>query len=472
MARLTRDSQSDGESRSPIIDMLLESPDSASPIVTRAVAAGLLDVTQPTYHILPWQRPVLRMLGYLPQSVARYSISKFQSFSGLDPQVLEDISLDRVIRNRLEDYAGIHEQLDTITIGSALGGASAHLALSMHSLFLPLAFVFTLKGGSVEGDARAYFHRSADLALKIADRNPEIITIQHFDPIHDGWLTKYVNHLRVKLVDIPAAYTEFLRRKLKPEGSLCYLDCGAQWLRYRVGERSFFQVGGWGDITAQEFIQGSQRIERYRQDAGLEHQNWQLDGFNLETGAESEWGCEIQLMDALQDFCEHNGYRFVRISLPEPHDYSRLAFQAVARQLQREARQPAGVLVEMFTQFDAPSVVMSGLLPVWLIYNTRDSLEFLREMVSSFPPGKPVFFSPLGTYSLTPDIVPWMEWESLFKGLDMVNIGTRPGHYPADPWTLLGWEKPLWKWVALNRNPILTALDPDDLVQIAGLPGG
>jgi hypothetical protein len=446
--------------------MLLESPDSASPIVTRAVAAGLSGEISTTYSIQSWQRPVLRALGFFPQSVARYSISRFQALGGLDPQRLVGISLNQVIHGRLEDYAGLHEQFDTITIGAALGGASAHLALSLHSLFLPVAFVFTLKGGATDGNARAYYQRSADMASEIAKHNPEIVTIQHFDPVHDGWLTKYVNHLRVKLVNIPSAYTEFIQGKLKPGGTICYLDCGAQWLRYRVGERSYFQVGGWGDITAQEFLEGSPRIDRYRREANLEHENWQLDGFNIETGAESEWGCENQLGEALQDFCKQYGYRFVRISLPEPQDYSRLAFHAVARQLRLEGRQPTGVLVEMFTQFDASSVVLSGLLPVWLIYNTWDSLAYLKEMVVNFPSGKPVFFSPLGTYSMTPDIVPWKNWESLFQGLDWVNIGTRPGHYPADPWTLLGWEKPLWDWVKQNQNPIRTTLDPSDLLML------
>ncbi len=446
--------------------MLLESPDSASPIVTRAVAAGLSGEVTTTYSIQSWQRPVLRALGFFPQSVARYSISRFQALGGLDPQRLVGISLDQVISGRLEDYANLHEQFDTITIGAALGGASAHLALSLNSLFLPVAFVFTLKGGATDGNAMAYYQRSADMASVIAKQNPEIVSIQHFDPVHDGWLTKYVNHLRVKLVDIPSAYIEFIRRKLKPEGTICYLDCGAQWLRYKVGERSYFQVGGWGDISAQEFLEGSPRIDRYRREANLEHENWQLDGFNIETGPESEWGCENQLGEALQDFCEQYGYRFVRITHPEPQDYSRLAYKAVTRQLQLEGRQPAGVLVEMFTQFDASSVVMSGLLPVWLIYNTRDSLAFLKEMAVNFPSGKPVFFSPLGTYSMTPDIVPWQEWESLFQGFDWVNIGTRPGHYPADPWTLLGWEKPLWDWVKQNHNPIRTTLEPGELLML------
>lgn len=446
--------------------MPLESPDSSSPLVTRAVAAGLADETFTTYKLTRWQRSVLRMLGYLPQSIARYSISRFQATSGLDPDLLTGSSLDQVIGERLRDYDQLKEPFHTISIGAALGGASSHLALSLSSPFLPVAFVFTLKGGAPDGNAETYFHRSAQLALQTADNNPQIVTIQHFDPVHDGWLTRYVNHLRLKLIDLPLAYKQFIKEHLIPGGTLCYLDSRARWLRYRVGERSYFQVGGWGDISADEFLQGSLRIDSYRRSANLGSQSWQLDGYALEEGSESEWGCEDQLAEIVRDFCDQEGYRYVRVALEEPHEYSRLAYRAVTRQLESEGRQPAGVLIEMFNQFNASAVTQTGLLPLWLVYNTWDSLAFLKEMVSSFPSGKPVFFSPLGTYSLTPDIVPWDEWVHALQGTQWINIGTRPSHYPADPWTLLGWEKPLLKWVENNKSPVRSQLDPGELLML------
>lgn len=446
--------------------MLQESPESSSPIVTRAVAAGLKGKHHTTYAIQPWQRPLLRLLGYFPQIVAQYTISRFQTVSGLKPGVMADFELDQVTENRLKDYDHISGQFDTITIGPALGGASTHLSLAMRSPFLPVAFVFTLQGGAVDGDVLSYLNRSADLSLNIARRNPEVITIQHFDPIHDGWLTKYVNHLRLKLIDLPSAYKKFIHSCLKPQGTICYLDCGAQWLRYPIGERSFLQVGGWGDIHPHEYLEGSERIDQYRRSAGLKAEKWNLEGITPENGSESEWGCEAGLAGAVEEFCTHNGYQFARIAFPEPNDYSSLAYRAIAYQLQREGRQPAGVLVEMFTQFDASAVISSGLLPLWLIFNTRDSLAYLLEMRENFPDGKPVFFSPLATFSITPDIAPWSDWESALRGFEWINIGTRSSHYPADPWTLLDWEKPLWRWVERNYHPIDSALHPQDLLML------
>ena len=442
---------------------LIESPESSSPLVTCAVAAGLSNSEIDSYTLATWQRIALRIVGVFPQSVARFAISRFEAVGGLDPSGLENLSINALIQTRLQDYAKIQGKYPAVTVGAALGGASAFLALALNSPFLPQAFVTTLKGGALDGDVSTYFKRSASLALEIARANPQVFTIQHYDPIHDEWMTRRTNHLRMKLLDLPDAYADFIRRTVEPGGSVCYLDCGAQWLRYRVGERSVFQVGGWGDITPEEFLDGSPRIEQYARRIGLRKTGWRLPDFPLEKGAESEWGSELGLADSLQAFCKRDGFEFVSIALPEPHDFSRLAWLSMQRILEKEGRQPAGALIEMFSQFDPTLALQSGLLPLWLVYNTWDSLKFLQDMLPNFPELKPIFFSPLATFTLTPDIVPWAEWEKCLQGRLWTNIGTRPSHYPADTLALLDWKKPLRKWVSQNTSPVQSRLVASEL---------
>lgn len=441
----------------------LESNESSSPIVTRAVAAGLHGEFCDNYEFPGWQKMLLIMLGALPQGAARFSISRFESISGLPPKVLDDFSVDELVRQRLGDYKQVSGTFKAITVGAALGGATSYLSLALGGPFLPQAFVTTLKRGSQTGDVNEYLHRSLDTALRLADENPGLMTIQHYDPVHDGWMTRFVNHLRFKLLDLPPAYADFIRSRLEPGGSVVYLEGGASWLRYRVGPHSVFQVGGWGGISAEEFLEGSDRICEYAKRAGLKITDWRLKDYPLERGPESEWGSEPGLDTALEVFCKREGYRFVRIPLPHPNDFSRLAFAAAQKLLVKEGRNPAGVLVEMFSQFDANAARQAGLLPLWLIFNTHDSLEYLKEMQAQFPPGKPVFFSPLATFSMTPDLVPWADWEAALAGIAWTNIGTRPSHYPADARALVKWFVPLRKWVEKNRNPITTRLEAEEL---------
>jgi hypothetical protein len=444
----------------------LESPESSSPVVTRAVSAGLRGKTYSAYTFSPFQNAGLNLLGRFPSRFGRKVISQFQAISSLDPKVVEDLRVENLVEERLLDYAALRGRFPAAVIGAALGGASAHVSLALDGPFLPQSFVLTLRGGSPRGDVESYFQRSHLLALDFASRNPGTMTIQHYDPVHDEWLTRYANHLRIKLLDLPPAYIDFLKLRLEPGGAVVYLDCGAQWLRYRIGKHSTFQVGGWGDIPAQEYLDGSERLLHYCQMTGLEQCGWRLADYPVEQGPESEWGSEPGLAEALEKFCRQEGYRFVKISLPAPHDYTRLAFQAVGALLQKEGREPAGVIVEMFSQFDATAVIHSGLLPVWLIFNTWDSLEVLKNLVPHFPKGKPVFFSPLSTFTETPDLAPFPAWEAALSGLDWRNIGARATHYPADALALATWQKPLRAWVEANNHPIRARLSAEELSRI------
>jgi len=444
-----------------------ESIESSSPIVTRAVAAGLQDRFVENYTFPTWQRAILRLLGSLPQSAGRFAISRFQSFSGLSPKSLQNFSLDDLIRARLDDYAQVPGQFPAITVGPALGGATTYLALATRSIFLPQAFVITLRGGAYDGDAKTYMLRTLDDALRITESDPRLMTTQHYDPVHDGWLTRFVNHLRFKLLDLPAQYSEFIRSRLEPGGAVIYLEGGAQWLRYRLGPRSVFQVGGWGDIPAEEFLESSPRIREYARNTGLNRADWRLTAFPLERGPESEWGSEPGLDEALEAFCAAEGFRFIRIPMSHPNDFSRLAFSAANILISRNGQEPQGVSVECFSQFDTSAARQGGLLPLWLIFNTQDSARYLKEMAAKFPADKPVFFSPLSTFSITPDMAAWEDWIEALGKRNFINIGARQSHYPADTLTLIEGGRELRAWVERNPQPIRSTISAEELAELA-----
>jgi hypothetical protein len=447
--------------------MLLESRESSSPVVTRAVAQGLLGQFSDVYDFADWQKSALNVLGKLPQELSLWLIPRMNNSDALSPEIVAGIQLDDLLAPRLADYSQITGKVSAITMGVAMGGTTAHLSLATHSIFLPQAFVMTLKQGSFDGDVQVYFNRSAGLARHLTDKIPEIMSIQHYDPIHDGWLTRFVNHVRVKLVRLPELYKRFIREKLEPGGDVIYLDGQASWLRYRVGERNVFQVGGWGGISSEEFLEGSSRITAYARKTGLKFTDWRLKDFPLETGPESEWGSEEGLREDLEEFCRKEGYRFRSIPFTDPNDFSTLAFLAQKKLLEKNNIEPTGAVVEMFSQFDASAILNSGLLPLWLIFNTKDSLNYMESMLGQFPAEKPVFFSPLSTFSLTPDLVPWREWNNAFNGRPWINIGARQNHYPADTWALVHWNDALRDFCRQNPRPINTFLSGVELAELA-----
>ncbi|MBM4424127.1 MAG: hypothetical protein FJ030_12195 [Chloroflexi bacterium] len=115
----------------------MESPESSSPIVTRAVAAGLRGEHCENYELPRWQKIALAALGRLSQSAALAAIPPFQILSALPPSAVSDLSIDALAANRLRDYAslplsrsdegraGDGGRYPAIAIGAALGGATA-----------------------------------------------------------------------------------------------------------------------------------------------------------------------------------------------------------------------------------------------------------------------------------------------------------------------------------------------------------
>ncbi len=81
------------------------------------------------------------------------------------------------------------------------------------------------------------------------------------------------------------------------------------------------------------------------------------------------------------------------------------------------------------------------------------------------------FFSPLATFSMTPDLVPYKEWEQVLAHFKFINIGSRPSHYPSDARALVKWSEPLRKWVEENRQPILSHLCAEEIYNMSEVIG-
>jgi hypothetical protein len=438
---------------------VFESAESASPVLTRLIAGVLSGHPETVFNFNEFEKIGLALLNRLPVSIARAAVRQQFRWTALSPLEAEELQVEQLVAARLADYDGIDGKFDTILVGSAMGGATAHLAAVLGAPFLPQPFILGLRGGSPEDEVPSHLALTSRVAERILDRNPEVMAIGHFDPIHDGWLTRVVSHLRLKLIDLPRGYQEFLQNRLNAGGTIVYLDCEARWLHYKLGDRQVYQIGGWGGISPEEFIEGSERIDRALVESGSKHRGgWNIPGQDPVDGPESEWGSEPGLDQALEVFAREHGYGFERITFDNPQGFSRLAFLAHEELYRRQGREAEGVVVETFTQYDPQLVLSLGLLPLWLIFNTTDSREFLETQRQFFPRGKPVYFSGLVTLSRTPDMVPWEGWAQVLEGFSWTSIGARPSRYPED---LIS----LWRWSERLRDlaPPLEAVKPSTL---------
>jgi hypothetical protein len=445
----------------------LESAESASPLITRLVAGSLVREQIDGLSLTALERLGLRLLEQLPVRFAQAAAAWRVARGALPQGSARVLKSEELVQARLADYGKLSGQFDIILCGSALGGASAHLAAILGGPFLPQPFILGLQGGSRDDRLKAYLERVKPIAQDILRNNPGIRAIAHYDPVHDGWLTRSMSHLRLKLIGLPAGYREFIQRRLKPGGTILYLDCSANWLQFQLGDRLELQVGGWGGIPPEEFINGSERVDRFLAESGSIHRGgWKPAGLEPEWKPESEWGSVPGLDRELEEFAAAGGFEYKHLRFDHPHKFSRLAFEAHHELYSRAGVEPRGVLIEMFTQYAPWITIERGLLPVWLIFNTRDSLDFLRAIRSHFPEGIPAYLSALVTLSRTPDMVAWDDWAAALNDMTWFSIGARREKYPEDLLALGSWVTRL----ARLTTPIEHIPEPlplDVLLQLA-----
>ncbi|MFP3854978.1 MAG: hypothetical protein ACLFWD_11860 [Anaerolineales bacterium] len=444
-----------------------ESPESASPSVTRAVAAYLKGEAFHPLELPAWQRSALaladRAVPWILPKLVRWENARRALPTSMAKAVrIEDLAADRVA-----DYQGWQGTSKVVVIGSALGGAAAYLSAILGAPFLPEPFILGFQGGSPEDHIEPHLRRAVALAEQVAAANPSSQLISHFDPVHDGWLTGFLNHLRLKLGSLPVSYKRFIKRHLETGGTLLHLNCQAEWLSFQMSKRHRYQVGGWGGIGPEEFLEGSRRIDRFLAGKGSPHRGgWRVPGVEPSWQPESEWGSEPSLGEALEQFAMESGYRYQALSLRVPHDYSLLAYLASRVLYDKQNRHPQGIFVGMFNQYDPGTILNRKLLPLWLVFNTEDSLAFLRKAAMQFQ-DLPVYFSALVTYSRTPDMVPWEDWRAALVGLEWYSVGARPDRYPEDTISLWAWQDRLKGKTERMDEGGKESLEVNDLMMLA-----
>lgn len=447
---------------------MLESRESSSPYLTRSIYSVLAGKDVTLYEFSKIEKIALSCLGALPKVFSLKLIPRFQSLNAISKNRAGSILLHDLINERLSDYEGLRGKFKSIVFGVGLGGATGHLSSALNAPFLPQAFVLTVKGGSTTANINEYFNQGWEVTKSILSKNPGISAIQHFDPVHDGWLTRSVNHIRLKVTSLPEEYKQFIETYLEPYGTILYLEGNVPWLQYITSPRSVFQVGGWGGIADNEYIDGSERIQRFKKRFHLSVEKWSLNQFHLKNGYESEWGSEPDFGKQLENYCQEKGYKLQVITFSHPFQISKLAFHSMRTLFKNNEIDPVGTIIEMFSQYDLRSTLQAGLLPMWLVFNTEDSLRDLKSALERdlIDKSKPVYFSGLSTFSQTPDLSNYYDWENCLKEYKFINIGARKTHFPADPWALLNWNKSVHSFSQNREITLKKFLNVSDVVKI------
>jgi len=425
----------------------------------RSVAAALHGRFLTPFALSGLERAALSATALLGQQAVRGLVGQGVRCRGVARSWADRVSAEGLASWATQLYKDSVGPHDTLLIGAPNGGV-AHIATALGAPFLSQHFLISFRDPTTPDDIQTYYEHGAALAQRILAREPMVAVVNHYDPLHDRYLVRWLNHIRLKLLDLPEAYRAFIRKRLRPGGTLIFTDCRYPWLQYRVGSRHTFQVGGLGDVRDWEFIEGRPEIEALRGEPG----GWSLPGRTLEVQAESEWGAVPPLREIVESFALAHGYRFLPLPGDHPEWYARLALTAHRRLSEKEGREPAGTVIEVFTQSNPAAPLAARLLPLWLPFNCTDSLRFLRAMRSELPANRPILITHLPNFIATFDTAKWSAYQETLAGFDLQVLGMRERLFPSDPAGLWRPAQELARWCRQHPNPVSARLAPEELL--------
>jgi len=312
-----------------------------------------------------------------------------------------------------------------IIVGSP-GGAVAHLAALLGAPFLTSSSLLSFRHRIDPDDIKSY-HRFGEEVAEQLLKDGDFEAINHYDPLHDRSLIKYADLLRLRLIRLPQVYRDFIENNLAPDGRLILVNCTYPWPQYRLSERSFFQVGGLGGVSPQDFLK-----------------RWSLE-LPLVERPESEWGCPAGLVEDVRQFAQERGIGLLELEFDHPERYSLLAYRAYLAAGAREEE----LMLDCFTYISPYTNVTTGIPALWLPFNDRGSFEFARHFLEN-KRFKRIYLALVPSFARCADTVQIPEWRELLRDRGRLEpLGVDPRSYPADPLAPFAYQA---KLVRLRRR--------------------
>lgn len=439
----------------------IETADSSA-VCMRSVAAALQRKFMDPLDLNLPQRMALSVSGLFGCRGVSWVVRQRTRLCGIDPSWADQIKAEDLARWATSLYNGLKGPFDALIIGAPSGGTS-HISAALGVPFLSQHFLLSFHDITDPDDILTYFNHGNALAQRILRREPMVTIVNHYDPLHDRYLVHWVNHIRLKLNGLPQSYKDFIYEHLQPGGTIIFTDCRYHWLQYKVGPRHYFQVGGLGGVSDQEFLEGRPEIEVLRGASG----GWALPDLSPTLQIESEWGTIPPLKEAVEAFAQRHGYHFLVLQADHPECYARLALAAYRWLNKKEGRKPAATLIEMFTQINPTAPLLSPLLPLWLPFNCTDSLRFLRELRHLIPTDHPVLFTPAPNFARTFDAAEWKDYHDILLGLDVHILGMRKRLFLCDPASLWRPSQELRRWCRKHFTPMESRLTLEELKHLS-----
>jgi hypothetical protein len=410
----------------------------------------------------PAVEPIATLINKLPRPLQEAIYTLNSAGEGIARERLGEVSAEAVADWMVHQYPQRH--YPAVAIGSS-SGALVHLCAALGIPWLPQTFLIPVQHqGDIKVDepktAMEWGRKHAKPLLEV---NPELQLHHMHDPNQDRLTMRGMTYFRVKRLRLGAVYEQFLERSLSPGGTIFIIECQRIFPTTQIGDRHFFQPGGLGGATPEEFLYGSDRVREYLKQYNPQYQKWDAPAPDGDR-PEAEWGFEASLRDDIERFARQKGYRICRVVFDEPEHLSPLVAELYRWWYQERQILANRLLVESFILLEPMWTLRTGSIPFWMKFNMEPSLEWIEHYLSTSDAYDEIFLM-LFSHGVNCVGLPTIDrWREVFKFARKRGefVGVEEDKFPRNFATLIRYYTDLKRQISA-RYPLPRSLTLNEL---------
>ncbi|HET9078084.1 MAG TPA: hypothetical protein VFN68_14200 [Acidimicrobiales bacterium] len=405
-------------------------------------------------------RPVLVGLNHLPERTRRSIYRAGSGREGLPADVVSGVDADQLFRTVTDLFP--RRRYPGVLIGSTPGSA-VHLGAALGMPVLPQTLLLPLRHRRLGlDDPEADVAEARPAAEALLEANPDLVVHQMADPANDRLTLARFSYFRVKRTALGRPYEQFLSERVEPGGTVYVIESGHRWPTARIAERYFFQFGGVGGLSAEEYLDGGPRVEAFLAAQGSTRRSWSPPAPDADR-PEAEWGLQPGLIDDVQRVATRLGLRVVRVAFDHADDLSPFVAELYRWWYRRLGRPDHRLFVESFVLVDPYWMLRAGAVPYWITFNAQPGLERLADYLRGAEPYDVIEATLISNGTWTPGLAGPDQWKDVLACARRRGrlAGVDPERFPSDLAVFARYRDSLRR--TRPRWPLPPPLEPTDL---------
>lgn len=409
-------------------------------------------LSQPAASLLP-------LFNYLPRRAKQRLYRVSGASEAISPEQLDNVDIETFCEWVVDQYPD--RGYPAAIIGSP-NGAAVSLAALLGVPLLPQTFLIPVSRSVQAGAGIADIEWGHDPGQALLDANPNITLHQMHDPNQDRLMVSEVAYFRVKRRCLGPAYRQFLTKTVAPGSTIFVLDCDCHWPTTRVADRHIFQFGGFGGLEPDEYLYGSDRVERFLAQGLDAPPQWNPPAQDGQA-PEAEWGFEPALNADITEFADGHGYDVFQMTIDDPRGLSGLVADLYREQYAHRDINADRLLVQNFALLDPWWTLRTGSVPYWLPFNTRAAVDSLRTYIESAGPFEEIYLTLFSNGVEAAGQASIDQWRALLNSARSRGefLGNRPEKHPLDFGVYTQYHSALPETIP-SREPLLPPLPIDE----------